>query len=108
MNTPNVGGLCQSLNGRDAGRFFIIKELSDNDSVIICDGNYRKISKPKKKKIKHLRLYPVIFEGIEKKFTEGKQVFDSEIYSALKQYNQNAEINADKSQQINGSKPTNL
>ena len=42
---------------------------------------------PKKKNLKHLRLLPEKAESIAAKLAEGKQVFDTEIYSALKNYN---------------------
>lgn len=41
----------------------------------------------KKKNLKHLYLLPDKAETIALKLIEGKQVFDTEIYSALKNYN---------------------
>ena len=53
----------------------------------MTDGNFKKLATPKKKNIKHLRLLPEKAEAIASKFIEGKQVFDTEVYSALKNYN---------------------
>ena len=39
------------------------------------------------KNVKHVRLLPDKAETILAKFADGRQVFDSEIYSALKIYN---------------------
>ena len=78
-----VGRLVKSVSGRDSGRYFIIKEIVDGDYVYITDGMLRKIAKPKRKKLKHLELKPVIFEAIALKFTEGTKVFDQEVASAI-------------------------
>ena len=45
-----------SLCGRDAGNYFIITEIVDHDYVMITDGKVRRVEKPKKKKLKHLRI----------------------------------------------------
>lgn len=85
--TPEIGGLCQSKSGRDKDRFYIIEKVLDNDYLLICDGNYKKLSTPKKKNVKHLHICPQKFEAIAEKLKNGKQVYDSEVYSALKVYN---------------------
>lgn len=87
--TAEVGSLCFSKSGRDSGRFYIITEILSNDYVLICDGKYRKLSKPKRKKLKHLKLKGQLFESIADKLKNSKQVFDSEIYSALRPFNDN-------------------
>ena len=44
-----------SINGRDAGKRFIIVETKEEYSLI-ADGKGRRIEKPKLKKNKHLKL----------------------------------------------------
>lgn len=85
--TPTIGGICQSKQGRDKGRFYLIVGIEQDGSVAVTDGNFKKLAAPKKKNLKHLRLLPEKSEAIALKLTEGKQVFDTEIYSALKNYN---------------------
>ena len=41
--------------GRDEGKCFIVLSTEDN-YLYLCDGKSRKVSNPKKKKIKHVRL----------------------------------------------------
>jgi len=41
--------------GRDEGKCFIVLSREDN-YLYLCDGKSRKVSNPKKKKIKHVRL----------------------------------------------------
>lgn len=49
------GSIAVSLAGRDKGRVFIIVGVLDENHVLIADGRKRKIEKPKRKKLKHLR-----------------------------------------------------
>ena len=86
-NTPAAGGICESLQGRDKGRFYIITGVNPDGTIFVADGNFKKLAAPKKKNIKHLRLLPEKAEAIGEKLLKGDKVFDSEIYSALKTYN---------------------
>lgn len=52
----------KSLVGRDRGRIFIITKIVDESYVLVIDGDLRKISNPKRKKIKHLQITNTILE----------------------------------------------
>ncbi len=82
-----MGGICESLQGRDKNRFYIISKVNADGSVLVVDGNFKKLATPKKKNLKHLRLLPEAAEIIGEKLINGDKVFDSEVYSALKAYN---------------------
>ncbi|KKI49373.1 hypothetical protein CHK_2951 [Christensenella hongkongensis] len=73
-----------SRSGRDKGRAFLIVGVIDSPYVLIADGGLRRLAKPKKKKLKHLDLQPMVLENIQEKLTQGKKVFDAELRSALK------------------------
>lgn len=60
-----VGRVARSLQGRDAGRFFVVVEVADEQYVLLADGLTRKIARPKKKKIKHLQAKPVRMDDLE-------------------------------------------
>lgn len=85
--TPAVGGICESLQGRDKNRFYIISAVNADGSLLVVDGNFKKFASPKKKNIKHVRLLPETADTIGEKLLNGDKVFDSEVYSALKTYN---------------------
>lgn len=51
-----LGSIVISVSGRDKGRVFITVGVLDEEHVAIADGRLRKIEKPKKKKLKHLRV----------------------------------------------------
>lgn len=88
-NQLNVGQVVLSTKGRDAGRYFVIVEVASGGYVRIADGEVRRIANPKLKKGKHVVWEGEVLDGIAEKILAGKQVFDSELKSALRKYNQN-------------------
>lgn len=79
-----VGRIAVSKAGRDTGRVFVIKQVIDTYYVYIVDGDLRKMNRPKKKKLKHLKLTEDVLTGIADKLKEGTKVFDAEIRSAIR------------------------
>ena len=77
-----------SKAGRDSGRYFIVLEILSPEYVLIADGQKHRLAHPKKKKVKHLKLTEDVLESIGRKLTEKRQVFDSEVRSALITYNE--------------------
>lgn len=77
-----------SKAGRDSGRYFIVLEILSHEYVLIADGQKHRLAHPKKKKVKHLKLTEDVLESIGRKLTEKRQVFDSEVRSALRTYNE--------------------
>ena len=68
-----VGRFAKSLSGRDKGRVFIIVDAPEENFVMLSDGELRKLEKPKRKKLKHIKLLaidPVEIPGTNKKLTE--------------------------------------
>ncbi len=87
MNKLEVGRVVLSTAGRDKGYFFMIVEVLDDSYVKMVDGNIRKLSTPKLKKIKHLQLTDIVLDKIAAKLIDAKQVFDAEIRGALRTLN---------------------
>ena len=96
LKIPVIGGICQSTQGRDKDRYYLIREIYPDGSVGVVDGNFKKLATPKKKNLKHLRLLPEKAEAIAEKFADGRQVFDTEVFSALKSYNYPQMENSDE------------
>lgn len=82
-----VGQIVKSKAGRDKGRIFIITEIVDDIYVKICDGELRKVSKPKLKKIKHLIVYNRVFEEIETRVDKNEKLNNAYIRRLLEPYN---------------------
>jgi len=81
----SVGQIVFSKSGRDKGKPFVIYSLSGEYAFLI-DGDLRKISNPKKKKIKHIQITNTVISDLSNKI-ESKDVGfkDSDVRNALKQ-----------------------
>jgi len=78
-----LGQIVISKAGRDAGRKFVIVKLIDELYVMICDGDLRKIEKPKKKKIKHLEITDEIAVPLQEKLEKKMNVSNADIRKVL-------------------------
>ncbi len=87
MKSIALGSVVFSRSGRDAGRFYVVIEIVDDEYVTIADGDLRRVDKPKLKKIKHLKPQGDVIVKIADKLAEGKKIFDAEVRSALRAYN---------------------
>ena len=69
----------KSVAGRDKDRIFIVMSPCDEKHVFISDGRMRRVEKPKKKKIKHLKLLGQHSEFISNKLAEDGRVSNSDV-----------------------------
>jgi len=56
ISNDMLGRLVISKSGRDLGKPFVVIKVMNERYLLICDGELRKIEKPKKKNFKHLRI----------------------------------------------------
>ena len=89
MKEIGIGSVVLSMQGRDKGMYFVVTQVGDG-VVFLADGGMRKLNAPKRKNVKHVSDSGVVLENIAQKLTEGKKVFDSEVKSALRQFNQHS------------------
>jgi len=59
-----LGQIVKSIAGRDRGRVFIITKIVDESYVLVVDGDLRRISNPKRKKIMHLQITNTVLEEL--------------------------------------------
>ena len=71
--------------GRDEGKCFIVLSVEDN-YLYLCDGKSRKVSNPKKKKIKHVRLTGDKDEFIVNKLETVGKLTNKEVRYSLNNY----------------------
>lgn len=83
MEHECIGRAAVSRQGRDKGRTFLIVGIVDEDHVSLSDGETRKLSRPKKKKLKHLRVLPLKAEDIAAQLAAGKTPLDSDVRKAI-------------------------
>ena len=81
----NVADIVISINGRDAGKRFIVIETDDEYSLIV-DGKGRRLEKPKRKKNKHLRFEDKAEDLITEKLKKGEKTTNNEIRRFLAGY----------------------
>jgi len=79
-----VGRVVLAKAGRDKGKAFIIIQRLDDEYVLIADGVSRTIDKPKKKKVKHLIVKPILVQELKEKLESGGKVLDADIRKSLK------------------------
>ncbi len=76
------GRVVLSTQGRDEGRYFIVLKVIDENFVLMADGLTRKIDHPKKKKVKHLRLKPIVV-NVDGATLPNRHLQDSDLRTAL-------------------------
>ena len=84
-----LGDVVYSKSGRDSGRYFAVVATEGEKFVRIADGDVRRLKNSKLKNVRHLKETGDRLERIAEKLEAGAQVFDTELYSALKLYDKN-------------------
>lgn len=88
----NVGDIVLSTMGRDSDRYYIIMEAKEN-YVYICDGDFHRVDKPKKKKLKHIKATGATSEYVADKIAEGTKVTNTELRRAVLEFEEaNAQV----------------
>lgn len=79
-----VGSVVWSKAGRDKDRYYVVIEVVNDDYVLVVDGKYHKLDKPKIKNKKHLKYHGDNLTALAEKLLTNKQIFDAEINKALR------------------------
>ena len=75
-----------SLAGRDTGNIYLVSELIDEKYLLLIDGKSRTISKPKRKKIKHIQVIGNAASEFEWVFEDKSKTNDAKIRKILKEF----------------------
>ena len=82
-----IGSIVYSKAGRDKGRMYMLLDWDEAQGrALVVDGDVKTIANPKKKNARHLHYKGEDLEALADKLKQGKQIFDSEIKSALRQH----------------------
>ena len=81
----DIADIVISLNGRDKGKWFYVIAKEDN-FVFLSDGKNRRVEKPKRKKIMHIRLEAKVASRTAMKIKNGEKITNSEIRRSLAEY----------------------
>lgn len=82
-----IGQIVKSKAGRDKGIIFLVCEVLDEQFVLVCDGDLRKVKNPKKKKVKHLVIYNTVLTEFAEKLQCNENLNDAYIRRLLEPYN---------------------
>jgi len=77
--------IVRAIAGRDMGKCFFVTE-TNGEYAMIADGGTRKLEKPKRKKLKHLRLENSSESRTAIKIQCGVKVSNSELRRALAEF----------------------
>lgn len=78
-----LGQIVVSRAGRDAGKRFVVVKVVDDSFVEISDGDLRKIEKPKRKKVRHLKCTDEMAENLAEKLKNSGRITNAEIRKVL-------------------------
>lgn len=83
QNDIALGRVVISKAGRDKGRPFLIAGIADENHVFISDGVTHRMSRPKKKKLMHLKVVEAKAETVSVALRAMKNVSDAQVREAL-------------------------
>ncbi len=83
------GDIVLSLCGHDQNHLFLVLQTRP-DFVLIADGRYRRIEKPKWKKNKHVRSLAVSTSPVAVRLRDGLKVTNREVHKTLTEYRETA------------------
>ncbi|WKY45434.1 KOW domain-containing RNA-binding protein [Eubacteriaceae bacterium ES2] len=86
MNDLMVGQVVRSKAGRDKGQFMVVLSIIDDNYVYVSNGQLRKVSRPKKKKIKHLSKTNHITMIIRNKMENSQEITNSDIKREIQSF----------------------
>lgn len=81
---PNEPGyVVISTQGHDKGQWYVVSEVQSEQYLLLCNGDNRRFTNPKKKQVKHLRVLPLMIpvSGIGE---SGGPIVDGDIRKSLK------------------------
>lgn len=84
QNNDLIGKLVLSKAGRDKNHLYIVIGEVDEEYVFLSNGSTKPVSKPKKKKLKHLEFLDCIDEKIKEAVIKNDKSTDLQIKNFLK------------------------
>ena len=83
LNKINPGDVVVSTAGRDKDNIFLVVDVNDR-FVHLVDGKVHKLSSPKKKSAKHIKvILPNGLNDLSEKIKRGEQVGNERLYRLL-------------------------
>lgn len=80
------GRLVVSKAGRDKGKLYVIIRPLDDRSVLIADGEHHRVTKPKRKNVRHLIILDQVDRDLCDWLGREQTISDDRIVTALRAY----------------------
>ncbi|MBQ7920499.1 MAG: KOW domain-containing RNA-binding protein [Lachnospiraceae bacterium] len=81
-----IGRFAVSKAGHDEGTVYLIVG-QEEQYLLLCDGEYKTLTNPKKKSLKHAQVVNTVTEApMLSKLLNNEKIFDHEIKYAIKKY----------------------
>ena len=81
------GAIVRSVCGRDRKRLFVIVDVCDDGRVLVADGKLHKLSCPKKKNLRHIKVLAAENDKVTSLFESG----DEALAKFLAEFEENLE-----------------
>ncbi len=85
MEKYGIGMMAVSLAGHDKGNVYLVSGV-DDQYVYLVDGKNKTMENPKRKKRKHIQVDYHITEWISRLLDEKKEIQNSDVVKAIKEY----------------------
>lgn len=82
LNKFELGQVVLSTKGHDKDKAYIVVGVKE-DRVLVCDGTYKCVLKPKQKNPAHIKTTMYVDETLNSKLKDGLKINDQMIYHAL-------------------------
>ncbi len=83
------GAAVVSLAGHDRGRcFFVVGK--EEGYLLVADGRARKIEKPKRKKVRHIRVVGFPEGAVAEKLRRGEKVCNRELWMGVREFKEHS------------------
>ena len=80
-----TGDIVRSKAGRDSGRYFVVVRTEEN-FAFVCDGDLRKIDRPKRKKFRHLNYTGENSSFALEKIKNGEKLTNTEVRREIQEF----------------------
>lgn len=78
----SLGQKVESITGRDAHKIYLVVAIKGK-ALFLADGRGRKLAQPKKKNIRHVKVYKWIAEAVADKLNCNQKITDEDIRLAI-------------------------
>ncbi|GGJ00914.1 hypothetical protein GCM10010885_07640 [Alicyclobacillus cellulosilyticus] len=83
---PEIGRVVEVIRGRDAGTFAVVIGHEPDRFVLLADGDRRKVDRPKKKNVLHIRRTPVVATEIQEQLRAEGKITNARLRHVMKQF----------------------